>query len=186
MKLVLDSTKSFDNYEYADSKRETEVFFWHTFADNYLEIVKYRAYADDESAKWTLYKTLLTIIKLFSPIIPFITEEIYQKMFKENEKDISIHISSWPDVENELINEEIEEIGDMTVAIISSLRQYKSNKGLALNSPVEKLIIECDENNKKKLENTLDDIKGTMKVKNIEFGKGEIEVEVYKIKISVS
>ncbi|MFH1473870.1 MAG: valine--tRNA ligase [Candidatus Aenigmatarchaeota archaeon] len=185
MKLIEKATKSFEEYEYADARRETEMFFWHTFADNYLEIVKYRAYADDDSAKWTLYKNLLTILKLFSPIIPFITEEIYQNMFKENEKDISIHISSWPEVEKEFIDKEIEEIGDMTVAVISSLRQYKSSKGLALNSEVEKLTIECDEDAKKKLENTLEDIKGTMKVKDIEFGKGEIEVEGYEIKIGV-
>ena len=105
---------------------------------------------------------------------------------KENEKDVSIHVSSWPEVENEFMVERTEEIGDMTVAVISSLRQYKSNKGLALNSEVNKLTIECDDEARKKLENTLGDIKGTMKVKDIDFGKGEIEVEGYKIKISVS
>jgi valyl-tRNA synthetase len=185
MKLVDESTNSFENYEYADAKREAETFFWHIFCDNYLEIVKHRAYANDESAKWTLYKTLLTLLKLFSPIIPFITEEIYQKLFRENEKDISIHISSWPEIENDFIDKEIEEIGDMTVAIISSLRQYKSKKGLALNSPIKKLIIECDENTKEKLEETFEDIKGTMNVKEIEFGKGKFLVEGYKIKLGV-
>jgi valyl-tRNA synthetase len=186
MKLIEKSTDSFEKYEYSDSKRETEVFFWHTFADNYLEIVKHRAYAGDESAKWTLYKTLLTILKLFSPIIPFITEEIYQNMFKENEKDVSIHVSSWPEVENEFIDNEIESTGDMAVAIISAIRQYKSTKGLALNSDVEKLLIECEnKETRQKINAVSEDIKGTMKVKNIEFGKGKIEVEGYNIKITV-
>jgi len=185
MKLVKESTNSFENYEYADAKREAETFFWHIFCDNYLEIVKHRAYANDESAKWTLYKTLLTILKLFSPIIPFITEEIYQKLFREYEKDVSIHISSWPEIENEFINKEAEEIGDMTVAIVSSLRQYKSNKGLALNVPIEKLTIECDKNTKEKLERISGDILGTMRINKIEFGKAEIQVEGYKLKLSV-
>jgi valyl-tRNA synthetase len=185
MRLVKISTESFEKYEYSDSKREMENFFWHTFCDKYLEIVKYRAYSEDDSADWTLYKSLLTILKLFSPIIPFITEEIYQKMFRLDENDVSIHISSWPEFENEYIDDEIEESGDLAVAIISSLRQYKSSKGLALNSEVEKLTVECDGDTMKKLENTLEDIKGTMKVNNIEFGKGEIEVEGYKIKLSV-
>ena len=185
MKLVESCTKKFDRYEYSDAKQETEVFFWHTFADNYLEAVKYRAYNDDDSASWTLYKSLLTILKLFSPIIPFITEETYQKLFRLDEKDISIHISSWPEVENEFLDDEIEEIGDITVAIISSLRQYKSSKGLALNSPIEKLSIDCDDETKKKLKKTLEDIKGTMKVENIDFGKGNIEVEGFKIKLNV-
>jgi valyl-tRNA synthetase len=186
MKLIEKSTDSFEKYEYADSKRETEVFFWHTFADNYLEIVKHRAYDDDESAKWTLYKTLLTILKLFSPIIPFVTEEIYQNMFKEYEKDISIHVSQWPEVKKEFVDSEIESIGDMAVAIISSIRQYKSSKGLALNSEVEKLVIECEgDETRQKISTVSDDIKGTMKVKDIDFGKGDIEVEGYNIKITI-
>jgi len=185
MKLVETCTQKFEIYEYADAKQETEVFFWHTFADNYLEIVKHRAYADEDSACWTLYKSLFTILKLFSPIIPFITEEIYQKLFRVDQKDVSIHVSSWPEVEKELMDEEAEEIGDMAVAIVSALRQYKSGNGLALNSPVEKLVIECDDKAKGKIEKILDDVKGAMNIEEIEFGKGEIEVEGYKIKISV-
>ena len=187
MRLVDASTNSFEKYKYSDSKREIENFFWHNFCDNYLEIVKHRAYAGDDSAKWTLYKTLLTILKMFSPIIPFITEEIYQNMFKENEKDVSIHVSSWPEIENEFIDSEIESTGDMAVAIISAIRQYKSSKGLALNSEVGKLVIDCeDDETRQKISTVSDDIKGTMKVKDIDFGKGEIEVEGYKIKIAVS
>ena len=185
-KLVDSCTKKFDEYHYADAKQEIEVFFWHIFCDQYLEVVKHRAYGEDDSANYTLYKSLLTILKLFAPIIPFITEELYEKLFKLEEKDVSIHVSSWPEVEKEFLNEEIEEIGDMTVAIISSLRQYKSNNEMALNTPLEKLTIECDKETKKKLEKTFDDIKGTMKVEEIGFGKGDIEVEGYKIKIKVN
>ena len=185
MNVIGKVTKSFEEYEYSDAKQETEVFFWHIFCDNYLEIVKQRAYANDDSAKWTLYKALLAILKLYSPIIPFITEEIYQNLFKKLEKETSIHISSWPEYEDKFIDEEVEETGDIAVAIISAVRQHKSNKGLALNSPVEKLIIECNKKIQKKLEDVFDDIKGTMKVKDIEFGKGDFDLENYDIRLSV-
>jgi len=185
MKLVVSTTKSFENYEYADAKQETETFFWHTFCDNYLEIVKHRAYANDKSAKWTLYKSLLTLLKLFSPIIPFITEEIYQKLFKKYEKDFSIHISLWPELEKVFIDKDAEKIGDIAVAIISTLRQYKNKNALSLNAPLEKVIIECDKKTMKNLKKSLSDIRGTMNIKQIKFGKGEIAVEGYKIKLSV-
>ena len=68
---------------------------------------------------------------------------------------------------------------------VSALRQYKSGNGLALNSPVEKLAIECDDKTKSKIEKILDDVKGTMNVEEVEFGKGDIEIEGYKIKLSV-
>lgn len=185
MNLVKGATKNFDEYEYSLAKHETDVFFWHTFADNYLEMVKHRAYSDDDSVKWTLYKNILTILKLYSPIIPYVTEEIYQKLFREYEKEVSIHISSWPEYEENLIDKEAEEIGDVAVAIISFLRQYKSSKGLALNAPIEKLTIECNDELKKKLEKIFDDIKGTMKVKEIGFGKAETQLETYPIKLKV-
>ncbi len=84
-----------------------------------------------------------------------------------------------------MIDEENEKTGDMAVAVISFIRQYKNKRGLALNSPVEKLIIDCDANIQKRLEDVFDDIKGTVKVKNIEFGKGEHALENYNIKLSV-
>lgn len=98
--LVKICTESFENYEYSKVKMAVESFFWQSFCDNYLEIVKNRVYNatgdKKKSAQYVLYQSLLTIIKLIAPIMPFITEEIYQEYFKKNEKGESIHISEWP------------------------------------------------------------------------------------------
>jgi valyl-tRNA synthetase len=88
--MTKDCTDSFEKYEYSKSKARAEQFFWSDFCDNYLEIVKTRVYkgtGDKKlSAQYTLYQTLLTLIKIFAPITPFITEEIYQEHFKKFEK----------------------------------------------------------------------------------------------------
>jgi len=98
--IVNNTTSYFKKYGYSGAKMEIEQFFWKSFTDNYLEIVKKRIYqgkGDEKlSAQYTLYQSLLTILKLIAPIIPFITEEIYQTYFKKHEKDKSIHISRWP------------------------------------------------------------------------------------------
>jgi len=185
MNLIKNSTDSCDKYEYSDARQGVEVFFWHVFCDNYLETVKYRAYNNDESAKWTLYKTLLTVLKLYSPLIPFITEEIYQNLYKKNEKEASIHISSWPEFDKSFVDKEREEIGDVAVAIISSVRQYKSNKGLPLNSPIERLTIECDKKLQRRLKEVFEDIKGTVKINQIEFEKGDFDLEGYEIRLGI-
>ena len=95
--LIKDSTKNFKEYEYSKAKLDTEKFFWSDFCDNYLEIVKKRVYQGEGnsklSAQYTLYYSLLKILKLIAPIMPFITEEIYQEYFRKNEKEKSIHIS---------------------------------------------------------------------------------------------
>jgi len=103
--LVKESTENFMNYEYSHTKLETDKFFWHSFCDNYLEIVKDRVYNPDKrgkesrlSAQYGLYHTLLTIIKLMAPITPFITEELYHAFYKKYEKSKSIHNASWPSI----------------------------------------------------------------------------------------
>ncbi|MCX6709704.1 MAG: valine--tRNA ligase, partial [Candidatus Woesearchaeota archaeon] len=101
--LVKSCTEAFDSYEFVRVRLDVENFFWHEFCDEYLEIVKDRLYNSDkyekksiDSAKYALYTGFLTIIKLYSPITPHITEEIYQQFFAEKEKANSITISGWP------------------------------------------------------------------------------------------
>ena len=184
-KVIKLSTNAFEEYDYSVSKTAVEQFFWKDFCDNYLEIVKYRLYNPDEtkdSAKYTLYKTLLTILKLFAPIMPHITEELWQNLFKKFEKNESIHISEWSVAEK--IDKKAEQAGELAVLIISSLRQWKHDKKMALNAPLKEIIIDCDKSTKKLIEPVLQDIKGTMKISKIEFGRAK-EIVLEKIKIDV-
>jgi valyl-tRNA synthetase len=86
--LVVKCTNAFEAYEYSRAKSEADNFFWN-FCDNYLEIVKDRVYngtdEEKESAFYVLYTSLFTILKLMAPFIPFVTEEIYQKYFRNKE-----------------------------------------------------------------------------------------------------
>ncbi|NOZ80756.1 MAG: valine--tRNA ligase, partial [DPANN group archaeon] len=102
-RLIRQCTDSFDAFDFGRAKHETEKFFWQVFCDLYLEIVKDRLYNAEErgreareSAQETLYRILLTILRLFAPIIPHITEEIYQQYFRKKEDAVSIHTGSWP------------------------------------------------------------------------------------------
>ena len=180
-------TKSFENFEFTEAFETIHTFLWHDVADNYLEMIKYRLFENKakESVVTTLYDLLLTSTKLLASITPFIAEELWQNFFRKYEKEISVHVSNWPEMRENLIDKDAEEIGDMTVAIISSIRQYKNKRGLALNAPIEMLTLECDDKYKKRLERIFEDIKGTIKVKVIEFGKGEILIENFPLKITV-
>ncbi len=191
VRIVKSATENFKVCEYSQAKSETDIFFWHDFCDNYLEMVKYRLYAGkDKSAQYTLYTSLLTILKLFAPIIPHITEEIYQKLFRKKEKSISLHISDWPEPDNKLIDIEAEEAGELAKQVVSGLRQYKSSRKMPLNAELKRIIIECDAEAQKRLDLVAKDIRGTMKVGLIEFGKAlefakESEIALDKIKINV-
>jgi|TARA_B100001971_G_scaffold179801_1_gene175496 valyl-tRNA synthetase len=172
--LVRNVTGSFERYNYSIAKSKTEQFFWHDFADNYIEIVKKRIYQNKkgkESAKYTLYKSLLTILKLISPIMPFITEEIYQTYFKKTEKDKSIHISRWPE-----FGKDTQPSGYFTMfcAYLASIRQAKTKNKKSMNAEI---ILTFDKKYKKVLEREemLEDFKDVTNSKEIKEGKFRVE-----------
>lgn len=190
-RLIKHSTDSFKKYEYARTKLETEKFFWHILADNYLEIVKDRLYNPENyskeavlSAKFTLYTTLLTCLKLIAPIMPHITEEIYHLYFNKIDKAKSIHISNWPKYEKRLVSEKDENIGDIAISIVSAVRKHKSEKSLSLKTPIKTLTIECKKSDQNNLKKLLKDIKAVTKAEKIEFGKATKKINKdLKIKI---
>ncbi len=194
-RLIGVCTKAFDKYEYYKVKSKVEYFFWHIFCDNYLEIVKDRLYNKEkypkdayESASYTLYYSLLTIIKLIAPIMPYITEEIYSLYFSSIEEKKSIHLSNWPRINNKLIDEKVEEAGDVAVDIISVVRKFKTEKKLSIVAPIKNIVISTDKYDGyvKDLEK---DIKTITKSEKIDIKTGEILSAItspkYGIKISI-
>lgn len=133
---IKNTTRYFDEYQYAKAKSEIEEFFMSKFADYYIEFIKYRLYGEDASlkggAQYTLSKVFTNILKMFAPILPFITEEIYSTLTKED----SIHTSKWP------VSEEIKtdlDISDFNEAIlaIDEIRKYKSENQISLGAELE-------------------------------------------------
>jgi len=167
-KVISEVTDGFEIYEYSKAKNKTEYFFWRNFCDNYLELVKYRLYENKNkpAALWTLQHSLLNVLKLLAPIMPHITEELYQLIFRGKS---SIHTSSWPTPGK--IDKQAEATGDLCVKIISALRQWKQSRKLPLNTPLSCVTISASDKERAMIKKVLDDIKGTMKIKEIKFGK---------------
>jgi len=90
-KTVKSVDKDLERFQFGKAARILYDFFWHDFCDEYIEVSKKQ---NDEKTKKILLHCLLPSLKLLHPFIPFITEEIYQKLPLKNKK--MLIIESWP------------------------------------------------------------------------------------------
>lgn len=137
-RLVSRAAERFSAYDHATAKSETEQLFW-LVADNYLEMAKQRLYEGGpggDAARFALYQALCTFLHLLAPIIPYVTEAIYQDLWAPG---ISIHRSAWPEADTRLLDEDAERGGDILLEIASAVRRYKSESSLSLGSELARL-----------------------------------------------
>ena len=172
--IVKESTVAFEKYEYSKSKLLVDVFFWNIFCDNYLEIAKDRLYNPDKrgkddgrSAQFTLYYLLNGILKMFAPIMPFITEEIYQLYFAKKEKIKSIHVSTWPKHDIKLNDKGAEKVFDTFVNVLNNVRQLKAKANKSLKEEVGLTLTKSDYS---MLLSSMDDLKAVCNAREIRRG----------------
>lgn len=142
--LIARTTALFRANDYAGAKSETERYFWTDLADNYLEMAKKRLYDGGEageSACYALYHALLSTIKLLAPILPHVTEAIYQGLFAEQEGATSIHLAGWPGESARLRDSAAESLGETLVEVATAVRRYKSENNLSLGAELDRLQI---------------------------------------------
>ncbi len=183
-------TAALEGCQFNVATDEIRKFTWHSFCDQYIEAVKHRLYQPETygketktAAQYTLCTAIYRILQLLAPISPHITEEIYQIMFADDKKHESIHISSWPTLQEKLIDKETEKHGDLIVAVMGEIRRDKAKNQKPLNTPIHKLKLYSEDKEKTQiLRQAEEDLVGTCKIEKIEFltaKKGEREVEGY-------
>lgn len=128
---------NFDKYEFGEGNKALYNFVWNDFASWYVEISKVDLQSDDAENKNitqnVLVYVLMQIIKMLHPIVPFITEEIYQSL---PHKEESITISSWPTVEEAFNDEEAINSLNIVMEIISAVRIERAKASKAPSAKI--------------------------------------------------
>ncbi len=125
--VIKEVSVNLDNYDMGVALQKIYDFIWNEFCDWYIEMVKPRLYDENCKTKdaclWTLNKVLINSLKLLHPVMPFMTEEIFMKLYHNNE---SIMISKWPEYNKEWVFENEEEAIEELKEIIVGIRNLRT------------------------------------------------------------
>ena len=183
--LIDETTDAFNNFDYARALEKTESWFW-DFTDNHLELVKVRAYGEEDtnaaSAQHALRLALQTLLKLFAPFLPFVTEEVWSWWREE-----SIHQQDWPSSENLFSTSDSfgnQEIAVVAAQAIAEIRKKKTEAKCSLATPVKNCTVVDTVERLDLLRLALDDVCAAAKAENISLVTGEkFEVEVLLLEV---
>jgi len=146
---VTKATTAFEDYDYTTALEMAEDFFWKTYCDNYLEMAKGRLYgevgtpAEQQSAKVALTIAQRTVLGLFSPFVPYITEELFHKLYPaEATKLGSLHArGNWPKADALPHEATALRQGDVAVELLSAVRRLKSESNASMKAEIPVLQV---------------------------------------------
>ena len=177
--VVKTATNAFDEYDHTKALEIAEKFFW-TFTDDYLELVKERAYnadgavteAEQASATIALRKALHVMLRLFAPFLPFAAEEVWGWWQKTSG---SIHRAAWPTVDELVTDLDLGNQGLLELASIavSGVRKAKTDAKVSMKAAVESAVIEAPSAVLSSLRLLESDLKSVGKIETLSYTEAE-------------
>jgi isoleucyl-tRNA synthetase len=173
--LVRHATEELASYEIFSTCKEVEKFvdvlsrwyvrrsrrrFWKSEADD-----------DKQAAYSTLYTCLKTVALLMAPVTPFLSEAIYQRLVRGAETDApeSVHLCTWPDVDESLIDEGLMERMDLAVRVSSMGRAARNTSGIKLRQPLVEAVVVTNGDDILRLESLTGLVEEELNVKSVRF-----------------
>jgi valyl-tRNA synthetase len=150
--LVQRYCTSFDAFDYSKAIEIVEKFFWQDFCDNYLELIKDQIFNPTkytaeqlEATRYTLYTVSYGLLQLYAPFIPFVTEKLYQLLFRGYVGTESLHAT--------LLNRasfaaKFPQSGPMMqvmLGLVNQVRKLKSEQQVSLKTPIANLVVHVED-----------------------------------------
>ena len=140
--VVDEATLALEQFDYARALERTEAFFW-WFCDDYVELVKTRAYSpsqDSSSARSSLHRALSILQRLLAPMLPFATEEVWSWWMSG-----SIHLANWPTTQETLADfvasDDATSLLDATCVVLAAVRRAKTEAKVSQRAEVSQLVV---------------------------------------------
>ena len=176
--VVADATSDFEALDYARALERTERFFWR-FCDDYVELVKSRAYRESgaagaDSAHLALARALDTLLALFAPVLPFVTEEVWSWSHEG-----SVHTSAWPS------SERLQSVSsggdplvlDVAAAVLGEVRKAKTAAQRSLRTDVDRVVVIDSPTRLAALTDAVGDVRDAGRIAVVETAEASADVE---------
>ncbi len=188
--LIKEVTESLEDFEPTKAGRAIQEFTTDHLSNWYVRLCRRRFwkgdYSEDKiSAYQTLYSCLETVAKLSAPIAPFFSDKLYQDLNSVSKKENhqSVHLSFFPEVDNELIDRDLEERMEIAQKLSSMILALRKKEGIRVRQPLQKIMVPVlNETFKRQLEDVQNLILSEVNVKELEYLEESSGVLVKKVK----
>lgn len=143
-----DYDKNLKEYEFGLALQRIETFFWADFCDTYIELVKHQLCNVDlyspestEATRWTLYTVGLSVLQMYAPYVPFVTEALYQQLYAEKLGVSSLHMTKYGMVQRHHLFAEGVARASSCIELVNQVRKLKTLQKLSLKTPLERLTV---------------------------------------------
>ncbi|GAB1475604.1 isoleucine--tRNA ligase [Bacillota bacterium] len=169
-RLIREVIEEMDRYDHMKSVRRIQDFLVEDFSNWYIRRARRRFWGDQltddkKSVYSTTYEILVGIARLAAPVAPFITDEIYKKLTGEE----SVHLSFYPELKPELIDDRVEERMDLVRALVSLGRGVREKERIKVRQPLSEILV--DGKYEELISDMIDLIKEELNVKEVIFEK---------------
>ena len=185
--VVEEATTALEQFDYARALERTEAFFW-WFCDDYVELVKTRAYGetqDSSSARVSLRRALSILQRLLAPMLPFATEEVWSWW-----QSGSIHKTNWPTSNETLAGCTANKDGlaelDAIYVVLAAVRRAKTEAKVSQRAEVAKLKVTSDAKTLTVLRTNIDDLRNAGALQEIEYTESSSDGESREITAQVT
>ena len=175
--VVAEATTAFENYDHTKALELAESFFW-GFTDDYLELVKERAYgqgeftaAEQTSAVLALRKALIVLSRLFAPFLPYATEEVWSWW---QSAAGSVHLAAWPTAQElaDGLDQANEPLLTLAADALHQLRKAKSDAKASMKADVQSATIEVPAEAEKSVNLLLADLRAAGRIQELKVAVG--------------
>jgi len=176
-RLTKDTTEALKGYRFDEAANGVYQFIWHEFCDWYLELAKPVLNKKEDADKVAITQTVMlhvleSSLRLLHPFMPFITEEIWQRLprFGEAASISSIMTAPFPEADEGLINSKIEDEARLLQDAISCVRNIRGEMNIKPSLEIDVLLKATDENRADFYKGYTDYIKFLTRAKKVEIG----------------